>query len=75
MGSAEMGHQHHALCAVFEAEVDGWERGIDALSVGDLQGARGCLLERHVEVNAHEHALALDQVRDAIKGKFASEHS
>jgi len=52
-----MAHQNYGLGAVLETVLDRWEGALDSLGVGDL-----AILERNVKIDAHEHALVLDQV-------------
>ena len=51
-----MNLEDHGLRAVVQGHLDGGHGADDALGVRD--GAR--LVLRHVEVHAHQHALALD---------------
>jgi hypothetical protein len=53
VGSTKVRHDHHRRAAVKE-RLDGWHSGADARVVDDLSVG-----ERHVEVNAKQHALAL----------------
>ena len=53
-GRPEVAHQHQAR-ALAEHVLDGGQRGAQALVVLHL-----AVLDRHVEVDAHEHALALE---------------
>jgi hypothetical protein len=54
LGAAEVAHEDH-LGVVVDQVADGRQRGADARVVGD-----GAVGERHVEVDAHEHALPVD---------------
>jgi hypothetical protein len=74
IGSTKMRHQDDALGSVLQAEVNCGQGANDTLSVRDLKGAASSLLERHVEVNAHEHTLSVDEVWDSVDCKFTGEH-
>jgi hypothetical protein len=51
--SAKVRHDHHR-CAPVKERLDGWHSGANARVVDDLP-----IRERHVEVNAQQHALPL----------------
>ena len=64
-----MAHEHDRLGTVLKAVLDSRECADDSLGVRDL-----AILEWHIEINAHENALVLDQVRDPIDREFSGQH-
>ena len=66
LGAAEVAHEHDAGAVLLEV-LDGGDGGLDARVVGD-----DTVLQGHVEVNAHDDALALDV--DVANGLLGESH-
>ena len=59
LGTAEVGREDHAG-AVVERVLNGRQRRLDALVAGDFHFAPVVLLQRDIEIDANEHAFAVE---------------